>query len=225
MSLQNKTLGIIHAAVFTAASLEPIAREIMPDVSIMHAGDDTIQRDNLAAPVGTLPKINYYKFATLAKFFQDANVDLIVLACSTFNQAVEYARPMIDVPLLQIDRPMMEKAVTIGRTIGLLGTLPSTMPASERLLRDCAKEAGKEIEVVPVLNDRAFHILRAGDPTTHNTMLLEDIANLSKQVDVIVLAQGSMAVLDNEVANNIVPVLSSPRLGFIKAKEMLSGNS
>ena len=223
MSLQNKTLGIIHAAVFTAASLEPIAREIMPDVNIVHAGDDTIQRDNLAAPVGTLPKINYYKFATLAKFFQDANVDLIVLACSTFNLAVEYARPMIDVPLLQIDRPMMEKAVTLGKTIGLLGTLPSTMPASERLLRDCAKDAGKEIEVVPILNDKAFQILRCGDPATHNAMLLEDIANLSKQVDVIVLAQGSMAVLDNEVATNPIPVLSSPRLGFTRAKEMLGG--
>jgi Asp/Glu/hydantoin racemase len=219
--LTGKTLGIIHAAVFTAASLEPIARAAMPEVSIMHAGDDTVQRDNLAAPVGTIPKANFYKFATFAKFFEDAGVDLIVLACSTFNQAVEYARPMIRVPMLQIDRPMMEKAVATGKRIGLIGTLPSTMPSSERLLRQCASEAGKEIEVVSVLNDKAFQILRAGDPAKHNEMLLEDVAKLSKVTDCIVLAQASMAVLEPEVANNPTPVYASPRLAFERARKML----
>ena len=187
----------------------------------MHAGDDTVQRDNLAAPVGTIPKANFYKFATFAKFFEDANVDLIVLGCSTFNKAVEYAQPMINVPLLQIDRPMMSKAVEIGKTIGLLGTLPSSMPASENLLRLCAAEAGKEIKVIPALNAEAFKILRAGDPAKHNEMLLESIAALSKDVDCIALAQGSMAVLEKDVANNPVPVLTSPRLAFETARKML----
>jgi aspartate/glutamate racemase len=219
--LSGKTLGIIHAAVFTAFSLEPIAREVMPEVSIMHAGDDTVQRDNLAAPVGTIPKANFYKFATFARFFEDAGIDLIVLACSTFNQAVEYARPMIRVPMLQIDRPMMEKAVEAGKRIGLIGTLPSTMPSSERLLRQCAADTGKSIEVVPVLNDRAFQVLRSGDAETHNAMVLEDIRRISGQVDCIVLAQGSMAALEKEVANNPVPVYTSPRLAFRRARTML----
>ena len=219
--LSGKTLGMIHAAVFTAASLEPIAREIMPEVEIMHAGDDTVQRDNLSAPVGTIPPRNYYKFVTLARFLQEADVDLIVLGCSTFNRAVEYARPMLTVPLLQIDRPMMEEAVKCGKTIGLLGTLPSTMPSSERLLRLCAEEAGKEITVKSLLNDEAFRILRAGDPGKHNELLLEDIAKLSRECDCIVLAQGSMAVLDKDVADNPVPVISSPRLAFKRARQIL----
>jgi aspartate/glutamate racemase len=219
--LSGKTLGIIHAAVFTAFSLEPIAKEVMPEISIMHAGDDTVQRDNLAAPVGTIPKVNFYKFVTFARFFEDAGVDLIVLACSTFNQAVEYARPMIRVPMLQIDRPMMEKAVSTGTKIGLIGTLPSTMPSSERLLRRCAADAGKDIEVVPVLNDKAFQVLRSGDAAAHNAMVLEDIKRISGQVDCIVLAQGSMAALEKEIANNPVPVYTSPRLAFQRARTML----
>lgn len=217
----DKTLGIIHAAIFTAAALEPIAREVMPDVNIMHLGDDTVQRDNLNAPVGSIPKVNFFKFATYAHFLQEAGVDLIVLACSTFNQAVEYARPMIDIPMLQIDRPMMEKAVETGKTIGLLGTLPSTMPSSERLLRLCAAEADKEIKVVPRLNTEAFRILRAGDAKAHNDMLLDDIRALSRETDCIVLAQGSMAVLEPEVRSNSVPVYTSPRLGFERARQIL----
>ena len=219
--LAGKTLGMIHAAVFTASSLEPIAREVMPEVSIMHAGDDTIQRDNFAAPVGTIPKVNFYKFATFARFFEDAGIDLIVLACSTFNQAVDFARPMIKIPMLQIDRPMMEKAVAAGKRIGLIGTLAMTMPSSERLLRQCAAEAGKQIEVVPVLNEKAFKTLRSGDPAGHNAMLLEDIKRLSGEVDCIVLAQGSMAVLEKDTANNPVPVYTSPRLAFQRARAML----
>ena len=219
--LSGKTLGIIHAAVFTAFSLEPIAREVMPEVSIMHAGDDTVQRDNLAAPVGTIPKVNFYKFATFARFFEDAGIDLIVLACSTFNQAVDFARPMIKTPMLQIDRPMMEKAVAAGSRVGLIGTLASTMPSSERLLRQCADEAGKKIEVVPVLNAEAFKVLRAGNPAGHNAMVLEDIKRLSGKVDCIVLAQGSMEILEKETANNPVPVYTSPRLAFKRAREML----
>ena len=219
--LSGKTLGIIHAAVFTAASLEPIAREVMPEVSIMHAGDDTVQRDNMTAPVGTIPKVNFYKFATFARFFEEAGIDLIVLACSTFNQAVDFARPMIKTPMLQIDRPMMEKAAAIGGRIGLVGTLAMTMPSSQRLLQQCADEAGKKITIIPVLNEKAFKTLRAGDPAGHNNMLLEDIKRLSKEADCIVLAQGSMAVLDKETANNPVPVYSSPRLGFQRARSML----
>ena len=219
--LTGKTLGMIHAAVFTAATLEPFAREVMPEVEIMHAGDDTVQRDNLRAPVGTIPAVNFYKFATFARFLEDAGVDMIVLGCSTFNQAVEYARPMINIPMLQIDRPMMEAAVKCGSRVGLLGTLPSTMPSSERLLRLCAAEAGKEIDVVPVLNDKAFQVLRAGDPATHNAMVLEDIRELSARVDCIVLAQGSIAVLEPEVKNNPVPVFASPRLAFQRARAML----
>jgi len=219
--LTGKTLGMIHAAVFTAVSLEPIAKEVMPEVSIMHAGDDTVQRDNMKAPIGTIPEVNFYKFATFARFFEDAGIDIIVLACSTFNQAVEFARPMIRIPMLQIDRPMMEKAVAAGNRIGLIGTLAMTMPSSQRLLLQCAAEAGKKIEVVPVLNEEAFKVLRSGNPAGHNAMLMEDIKRLSGEVDCIVLAQGSMAVLDKETANNPVPVYSSPRLAFQRARSML----
>lgn len=219
--LVGKTLGIIHAAVFTANTVAPYCKEIIPEVEIMHLGDDTIQRDNLAAPVGTIPKVNFFKFATYCHFLEEAGVDLIMLGCSTFNQAAEHARPMINTPILNIDRPMMDLAVQQGKRVGLLGTLPSTMPASERLLREAAADAGKEVEVVPVLCAEAFRILRQGDAAKHNEILLEAIDSLSKQVDAIVMAQVSMSVLEKELTNTRVPVYNSGRTGFTRAREML----
>jgi aspartate/glutamate racemase len=187
----------------------------------MHLGDDTVNRDNLAAEVGTIPKVNYFKFVTYARFLEEAGVDLILLGCSTFNRAVEYARPMIEVPMLQIDRPMMDSAVREGPRVGLLATLPSTVPSSERLLRMAAEEAGKEVKIKTILCSEAFKVLRAGNPDKHNQILLEEIEKLSKGVDAIVMAQVSMSVLEPHLANTCVPVYNSGRTGFSKVREIL----
>lgn len=219
--LTGKTLGIIHAAVFTSLTVQKYVDEIIPDVEVLHSGDDSVQRDNLLAPIGTIPKHNYYKFITLAKFLQDAGVDLIMLGCSTFNSAVDVARPVIETPMLQIDRPMMELAVKDGKKIGLLATLPSTVPSSERLLRDVAAEAGKDITIETVLCSEAFKVLRAGNPEKHNEMLLEAIDTLSKKVDAICMAQVSMSVLEEHLTNTRVPVYNSGRTGFEKARQIL----
>ncbi len=219
--LSNRTLGIIHAAVFTSQTVQKYLDEILPGVSVMHSGDDTVQRDNSAAEVGTIPKKNYFKFATLAHFLEDAGADLIMLACSTFNRAVEYAEPMINTPLLQIDRPMMDLAVKQGRRIGLLATLPSTVPSSERLLRNAATEAGREIEIEMVLSSEAFKVLRAGDPDKHNEILLQEIDSLSQRTDAIVMAQVSMSVLEPHLTNARVAVYNSGSTGFEHARSVL----
>ena len=220
--LVGKTLGIIHAAVFTANTMEPYCKEIIPEVEVMHLGDDTIQRDNLKAPVGTIPKVNFFKFATYCHFLEEAGVDLIMLGCSTFNQAAQFARPMINTPILNIDRPMMDLVVKQGKRVGLLGTLPSTMPSSERLLREAGHDAGvDDLIVKPVLCSEAFKVLRAGDPKKHNEMLLEAIDNLSREVDAIVMAQVSMSVLEKELGATRVPVYNSARTAFTRVREML----
>ena len=219
--LTGKTLGIIHAALFTSTVVQKYINEIIPEVTIAHAGDDTIQMANSASEPGYIPKVNYFKFVTLAKFLQDAGADLIMLACSTFNRAVEYARPMIDAPMLQIDRPMMDLAVQQGKTVGLLATLESTVPSSERLLKLAAEEAGKTVQIKTILCSEAFKVLRQGDTQKHNEMLLAEIDKLSKQVDSIVLAQVSMTALEPFLKNPKVPVYNSGRTGFNKAREIL----
>lgn len=219
--LSNKTIGLIHASSLTIPIAKPFIQEIIPEVQVMHLCDDTIQRDNLSAGVGVIPKINYFKFATYAHFLEEAKVDLIVLMCSTFNRAVEIARPMINVPMLQIDRPMMELAVKTGKKIGLLATLPTTVPSSERLLRVVAEEMGKEIEIKTILSSEAFKELEKGNTERHNEILLEEIDKLSREVDCICMAQISMSVLESRLTNTRVPVYNSGRTGFTRVREIL----
>ena len=221
MKTHAKTLGIIHAALISSKSVQPFIDEIIPDVVVAHVVDDTIQNTNFACEPGIIPKANYFKFATYAHFLEEAKVDLILLACSTFNYAVELARPMINTPLLQIDRPMMDLAVQQGKRIGLLATVPTTVPASERLLRTAALDAGKEIEIKTSLCSDAFGELKKGNVLRHNQMLLEEIDILSGSVDAIVMAQVSMSALEPELKNTKVPVYNSGRTGFEKVRELL----
>ena len=221
MDNKTKTLGIIHAALISSKAVQPFIDEIIPDVTVAHVVDDTIQNTNFACEPGVIPKVNYFKFATYAHFLEEANVDLILLACSTFNHAVELARPMINTPLLQIDRPMMDLAVQQGKRIGLMATVPTTVPASERLLRTAALDAGKEIEIKTSLCSEAFAELKKGNVAKHNQMLLEEIDLLSNSVDAIVMAQVSMSALEPELKNTKVPVYNSGRTGFEKVRELL----
>jgi Asp/Glu/hydantoin racemase len=219
--LRDKKLGIIHAALITTRAVQKYIDEIIPEVEVVHWVDDTIQNTNFACEPGVIPRKNYAKFVQAALSQQEYGVDLILLACSTFNRAVEFARPMIDTPLLQIDRPMMDLAVQDGRRIGLLATVPTTVPSSERLLRAAAEDAGKKIEIKTRLCSEAFKVLKAGNPDKHNDMLLEEIDALSGEVDAIVMAQLSMSALEPRLTRTKVPVYNSGRTAFLKIRKIL----
>jgi Asp/Glu/hydantoin racemase len=128
---------------------------------------------------------------------------------------------MVSTPMIQIDRPMMDLAVRDGNRIGLLATVPTTVPSSERLLRLAAQEAGQEIEVKTRLCSDAFRILKAGDPDRHNEMLLEEIGRLSREVDAIVMAQVSMSVLEPRLGDAKVPVYNSGRTAFGHIRKLM----
>jgi Asp/Glu/hydantoin racemase len=219
--LRGRKLGIIHAALISTRAVQKYIDEIIPEVEVVHWVDDTIQNTNFGCEPGVIPKANYIKFVQGAFSQQEYGVDLILLACSTFNRAVENAREMIDTPMLQIDRPMMDLAVQNGRRIGLLATVPTTVPASTRLLQLAAQEAGKEINVEVRLCSEAFKVLKAGDPEKHNDMLLAEIDSLSDKVDVIVMAQVSMTALEPRLTKTKVPVYNSGRTAFNRVRQIL----
>ena len=100
-------------------------------------------------------------------------------------------------------------------------SLPSTVPSSERLLREAAADANKDVEIKTILQAEAFKALRSGDKEKHNEILLAEIDKLSSQVDAIVLAQASMSVLEPHLKDSRVPVYNSVRTGFEKAREIL----
>ena len=88
----------------------------------------------------------------------------------------------------------MEKAVRTGKKIGLLATLATTVPSSERLLDIAAAEAGAEIERKTLLCSEAFAEYSKGNIERHNEILVDAIDKLSEDVDCICLLYTSRCV-------------------------------
>jgi Asp/Glu/hydantoin racemase len=104
--------------------------------------------------------------------------------------------------------------VQTGKRIGVIATLRTTLEPTADLISRRAQKAGKQIELTSKLCEGAFEALMSGDTATHDAKVAAALKELSKQVDVIVLAQASMArVVDTLAAEDKrVPILASPAL-------------
>jgi hypothetical protein len=98
----------------------------------------------------------------------------------------------------------------------VVATLPTTLNPTTDLVKRRAAVAGKEVQVISKLCEGAFDALMSGDAATHDAMVAAALKELSSQVDVIVLAQASMArVVDTlDAADRKVPILSSPSIAI-----------
>jgi len=81
-----------------------------------------------------------------------------------------------------------------------------------------AREAGKKVELVDCLVDGAFGL----DQDQFKARLTESAATIIDKVDVVVLAQGSMAYVERDIERAVNrPTLSSPRFGAAALRDAL----
>jgi Asp/Glu/hydantoin racemase len=153
---------------------------------------------------------------------EEAGADIIVVTCSSVSPAVDTARKLVSRPVLKIDEPMAETAITKGKRIGIVATVATTLEPTFSLLKEKAHESGKEISTSVVLCSEAFEAILRGEAERHDRLVTEKAKDLAQKVDVIVLAQGSMARLAPSLSREVsIPVLSSPPLFMEKLKTML----
>jgi Asp/Glu/hydantoin racemase len=141
-----------------------------------------------------------------------AGADHILVTCSSIGRAVEAAAALSPIPVLRVDQPMADLAVANGKRIGVVATLPTTLEPTADLVKRRAGGAGKEIELTTRLCEGAFDALMGGNPGLHDQMVAQALRELSAEVDVILLAQASMArVVDTlSDAEKTVPIIASP---------------
>ena len=210
----SKTLGLIH----TSATLVPVFQELcnkyLPGVKTFNIVDDSLIKNVIACgeltPATARRVVNYVSSAEVA------GADYILVTCSSIGAAVEASAALTNVPVLRVDQPMADEAVRIGVKIGVVATLPTTLEPTSDLVRRQALVAGKEIELTSKLCEGAFEALMSGDTATHDEMVAKALKELSKTVDVIVLAQASMArvVETLNAEDKKVPILASPPIAI-----------
>ena len=216
-----KTLYTINTVNnFMGMIYEPFGKvfeEKNPDVKIYNIMDDSLLVDtrtyNGMTPTIASRMLNYAKAA------EASGADGVLVTCTSVNEVTKFIRPLMNIPILNIEEPVAEMAVKNGKKIGILGTIPTSPAALGRVVQEKAAELGKEIELVPVVAEGAFDVLCAGDVKKHDEMVCESLEKLAKEVDVIAFSQISMSLID--LPETEVPVYRIGESGFQKIKEMM----
>ncbi|OGB14526.1 MAG: Asp/Glu/hydantoin racemase [Burkholderiales bacterium RIFCSPLOWO2_12_67_14] len=203
-------IALVHTVGFLVDDFRARARTEVPTADCFHILNESLLQDLLR---GAPQPLVYRRVVDQIVLAAQAQPDLIVVTCSSTSPAVDIARRLVQQPILKIDDPMMAQAVRNGPRIGLLCTASSTVEPSSALLRAHAAEQAREISIQTVLRPEAYQALMAGDRARHDAILQEAAAELSREVDVLVLAQASLAHLRDPLAATLTcPVLASPPL-------------
>ncbi len=156
-----------------------------------------------------------------------AGADAVLVTCSSIGQATRIAQQLFDLPVLRVDDAMAEAAVSQAGVIGVAATVRTTLDPTMALLREKAKQAGREVKLIECLCEAAFPAVLAGDTAKHDALVSKALLEELEGVDLIVLAQASMArVVEGLPAGALrVPVLTSPELAVMRAKLALEAGS
>lgn len=210
----------VHTAMALVGPMTELFKEILPEVKLNHIADDSLIQEvianNQVTPNVRRRLLSYYLTAA------DAGADVVFNTCSSVGDIADYGNLYAPIPIFRIDGPMADKSVNSAQRIGVISTLSTTLDPTCRLLRNAAQRAGKEVTLVEGLAQGAFQAGQSGDGETHDRLIAEAAAKIADQVDLFVLAQGSMARMEQRLSDLTgKPVLSSPVLGVQGLRKFL----
>lgn len=216
-----KTVAAIHTAAPMVEPTKKLFAEHIPDVRLFNIADDSLIQDVIRdekVTERTARRLVGYYFAAV-----DAGADLIFNTCSSVGEIADLASELVSIPIVKIDDAMCARAVNQGARIGVLATLPTTLGPTVRLVRRHAEKLSKTVEVAEGLAEGAFAAVISGNAARHDSLILDTAKRISERVDLLVLAQGSMARMEKALAAETGrPILSSPLSGVLDVKDRLS---
>jgi len=207
-----KTLGLIHTSATLVPMFARLCEEKLADVDVFNIVDDSLIKDvirrNQLTPHTARRVVDHVASA------ESAGADAILVTCSSIGPAAEAASRLVQPLVLRVDQPMADEAIRMGKRIGVLATLRTTLEPTTDLIRRRAAAGNQDVVVAAKLCEGAFEALMSGDSARHHEMIRSALVELAGQVDVIVLAQASMATAAELLAadERPTPILTSPPL-------------
>ena len=214
MTGQRPPLALFHTGEAHVATFTRLIGALDPSIPLVHR----VRKDLLdaAQPHGLTPAIRRAGVEAMLAL-PDDGAALVLCTCSTLGPAAETAALLTGVPVLRVDRPLMEEALRGGRRILVAACLASTLGPTGDLLARTATELGKEPVVRTVVLADAWRHFEAGDLAAYHAAVAAGLRGQAGDAEVIVLAQASMAGAVPLLADLPVPVLASPAIGSAAA--------
>ena len=217
-----RSVTLVHTVAALAPVFNALVRELLPSgTRIVHIVDEDLLQDTIRN--GTITEPTRERLDGYVSFAERGGAAAVLVTCSSVGALVDELATDATLPVLRVDTAMADEAVGLGRRIGVLGTVSTTLEPTAELVRSRAALAGRSVTVDVVLVDGAFAALQAGDTATHDARVLAALNGLLERVEVVVLAQASMARVADQLPPDArrVPILTSPRLGVERLARVL----
>lgn len=212
MAINGKpTLGIHHTAPFLVDVFKALVAERLPAIESFHMVDESLVKE--AQREGGLTPEIIRRVEIETRLAEDAGADYVLYTCATISPAADTLRAKFAIPLIKIDEPAAERAVELGSRIRLICTSKTAIDFVRAVIEGKAAEAGKQVSVLPHVENEAYAMRRNGDKEGHDRRVVETAKSLPRDYDVLVLGQASMAHLSEELESALgVPVLGNTTL-------------
>lgn len=201
------SIGLFHTSPVHVPTFEARLHEHAPDVETVWVVDETA----LELATGEGPQdpdvVERVRAALLALAGKGASH--LVCTCSTLGGLAEDLGAQLGLSVTRVDRAMVELAVDAGARIGVVAALEATVGPTSDLLAQVAQDRDRIIELQVEVDAGAWALFVAGDQAGYTTSILKTCETLANQVDVIVLAQASMAAVADH-AELPIPIFASP---------------
>ncbi len=209
------TLALLHTAPILVDVFNKMAVELGPDIPLQHLVDESLLQE--ARDVGEItPHLNR-RVTNMILNATDSGARVVMCTCSSIGPCAEVARPLTSCPVLRVDDPMAREAVSAGDTVVVAATLKSTLVPTTSIVLSAARQAEKTVEVTELLCETAWAEMEKGNAERYFAAIAEDLRKSAEGAQVIVLAQASMAQAVKLCPDISIPILTSPKSGFLEA--------
>ncbi len=191
---------------------------VLPEYRLVNIADDSLIKEVMEAGrvTDSVKKRMMHYFQAAAEW----KPQVIVSACSSVGEVAEEANDILGIPVVRIDHAMIDRALAEGDRIGVLASLGTTMEPTVSYINRLAEKAGRQVQVTGRVAEGAYEANSRGETEIHDKLIAEAARSIVKDVDVLILAQGSMARMEEVLQKETgLPVYSSPGLC---AKEVIS---
>jgi Asp/Glu/hydantoin racemase len=214
---------MLHTVSSLVPTFQGLCEELLPGIETFHMVDESLLKNTIRS--GELTPTTTRRVLGHVASAEEAGADAVLVTCSSIGPAVALSRSVVSVPVVRVDEAMADLAVETGSRIGVIATLPTTLHPTVELVQARADAAGTPVTVTAHLCAGAFEALGRGNTATHDALVADGLRRLLCAVDVVVLAQASMARVANTLPeeDRRVPILSSPRSAVERARTILLG--
>lgn len=215
-------LVLIHTIPLLIDAFKQLGDTLLPGVRITHILDEPLlervrQRGEIAAE-------DSERLLSHVLIAADIGADAVLVTCSTVSPCVDDVQQQVKIPVIKIDEAMITQALKVGERIGVVATAETTLEPTRCLLQEEAARLNRTIEIKMVLVEGALPALVTGQDALHDRLVKEATLELAKSMDVIILAQASLARVVAQISESEcqAPVLSSPHLALEQLRSILA---